>query len=103
VASEKAEMIGARLGAADERVAARSARLEQAGFTAAVDQAEANRLDRAARDLAAQAGTLASVAGKLADLQAALEALDPALAGAGKHLAELTEPPEAARAQPPGP
>jgi exonuclease SbcC len=91
VASEKAEMTGARLGAADERVAALSARLEQAGFTAAVDQAEANRLDRAARDLAAQAGTLASVAGKLPDLQAALEALDQAIAETGKHLAELTE------------
>ena len=95
VAAEKAEMTGARLGAADERVAALSARLEQAGFTAAVDQAEANRLDRAARDLAAQAGTLASVAGKLADLQAALEALDQAIADTGKHLAELTEQREA--------
>jgi exonuclease SbcC len=95
VASEKAEMIGAKLGAADERVGALSARLEQAGFTAAVDQAEANRLDRAARDLAAQAGTLASVAGKLADLQAALEALDQAIADTGKHLAELTEQREA--------
>jgi exonuclease SbcC len=95
VASEKAEMTGARLGAADERVAALSARLEQAGFTAAVDQAEANRLDRAARDLAAQAGTLASVAGKLADLQAALEALDQAIADTGRHLAELTEQREA--------
>src|SRR5690348_7881368 len=95
VASEKAEMTGARLGAADERVAALSARLEQAGFTAAVDQAEANRLDLAARDLAAQAGTLASVAGKLTDLQAALEALDQAIADTGKHLAELTEQREA--------
>ena len=95
VASEKSEMIGARLGAADERVTALSARLEQAGFTAAVDQAEANRLDQAARDLAAQAGTLASVAGKLADLQAALEALDQAIADTGKHLAELTEQREA--------
>ncbi len=95
VASEKSEMIGARLGAADERVTALSARLEQAGFTAAVDQAEANRLDRAARDLAAQAGSLASVAGKLADLQVALEALDQAIADTGKHLAELTEQREA--------
>ena len=95
VASEKSEMIGARLGAADERVTALSARLEQAGFTAAVDQAEANRLDRAARDLAAQAGSLASAAGKLADLQVALEALDQAIADTGKHLAELTEQREA--------
>jgi exonuclease SbcC len=95
VASEKSEMIGARLGAADERVTALSARLEQAGFTAAVDQAEANRLDQAARDLAAQAGSLASVAGKLADLQVALEALDQAIADTGKHLAELTEQREA--------
>jgi exonuclease SbcC len=95
VAAEKAEMTGAKLGAADERVAALSARLEQAGFTSAVDQAEANRLDRAARDLAAQAGTLASVAGKLAGLQAALEALDQAIADTGKHLAELTEQREA--------
>ena len=95
VASEKSEMIGARLGAADERVTALSARLEQAGFTAAVDQAEANRLDRAARDLAAQAGSLASVAGKLADLQVALEALDQAIADTRKHLAELTEQREA--------
>jgi len=95
VASEKSEMIGARLGAADERVTALSARLEQAGFTAAVDQAEANRLDRAARDLATQAGSLASVAGKLADLQVALEALDQAIADTRKHLAELTEQREA--------
>ena len=95
VASEKSEMIGARLGAADERVTALSARLEQAGFTAAVDQAEANRLDQAARDLATQAGSLASVAGKLADLQVALEALDQAIADTGKHLAELTEQREA--------
>jgi len=95
VASEKSEMIGARLGAADERVTALSARLEQAGFTAAVDQAEANRLDQAARDLAAQAGSLASVAGKLADLQVALEALDQAIADTRKHLAELTEQREA--------
>jgi len=95
VASEKAEMTGARLGAADGRVAALSAQLEHAGFTAAVDQAEANRLDRAARDLAAQAGTLASVAGKLPGLQAALEDLDQAIADTGKHLAELTEQREA--------
>ena len=55
VAAEKAEVIGAKLGAADERVSHLSARLEQAGFIGAVDRAEAARLDATARDLAARA------------------------------------------------
>jgi DNA repair protein SbcC/Rad50 len=91
VAAERAETTGAKLGAADERVAALSARLEQAGFTSAVDRAEARRLDLTARDLAAQAAELASAAERLAGVQAALEALDRAIAETGKRLAELTE------------
>jgi exonuclease SbcC len=90
LAAEKAELIGARLGAADERVSQLSARLEQAGFTAAVDQAGANRLEAAARDLAAQVTTLASAAGQSADVQVRLDALDTTLAETEKRLVELT-------------
>ena len=53
-AAEQAEMIGAKLGAADVRVTDLSARLADAGFTVAADlaslQAEASRLEAAARD-----------------------------------------------------
>jgi DNA repair protein SbcC/Rad50 len=90
IAAEKAELTGAKLGAADERVAQLSARLEQAGFLAAVDAAEANRLDTAACDLAAQVRTLASAAGQSADVQVRLDALDTDLAEAGKRVVELT-------------
>jgi exonuclease SbcC len=95
VAVERTEVIGAKLGAADERVGYLSARLEQAGFIAAVDRAEAARLEAAARDLAAQARKLAGAAEQLADVQARLDALDAAIAAAEKRLVELTEQREA--------
>jgi len=94
-ASERAETIGARLGAADTRVTDLSDRLAEAGFTVAADldslRAEGKRLDTAARTLAAQAAQLAAAAARQAELQAALEALDQAIAAADKHLTELTE------------
>ncbi len=89
-AQDSAEVIGAKLGAADERVAHLSARLEQAGFAAAVDRAEASRLDATARDLAARARKLTRAAGQLADVQARLDALETAIADTGKRLVELT-------------
>jgi len=95
VAVERAEVIGAKLGAADERVGYLSARLEQAGFIGAVDRAEAARLDATARDLAARARRLAAAAEQLADAQARLDALDAAIADAEKRLVELTEQREA--------
>src|SRR5262249_57591906 len=95
VAVERAEVVGAKLGAADERVGYLSARLEQAGFIAAVDRAEAARLEATARDLAAQARALAGAAEQLADVQARLDALDAAIAAAEKRLVELTEQAEA--------
>jgi DNA repair protein SbcC/Rad50 len=95
IAVERTEVIGAKLGAADERVGHLSARLEQAGFTAAVDRAEAARLGMKARDLAAQARKLAAAAEQLADVQARLDALDAAITDAEKRLVELTEQREA--------
>jgi exonuclease SbcC len=90
VAAERAEVTGAKLGAADERVADLAHRLELAGFTAAVDQAEAARLDTTARDLAARARKLAAAAERLADVQARLDALEVAIADTEKRLVELT-------------
>ena len=90
IAAEKAEVIGAKLGAADERVGHLSARLEQAGFAAAGDRAEAARLDQAARDLAARAAKLAGAGGQLADVQARLDAVEVAIADTEKRLVELT-------------
>jgi exonuclease SbcC len=91
-AGERAETIGARLGAAVERVTDLSARLEGAGFTVAADQAslkaDANRLAATARELKAEAGRLAAI--RLPDAQAALEDLDHSIDAAEKRLAELT-------------
>ena len=91
-AGERAETIGARLGAAVERVTDLSARLEGAGFTVAADQAslkaDANRLAATARELKAEAGRLAAI--RLPDAQAALEDLDQSIDAAEKRLAELT-------------
>jgi DNA repair protein SbcC/Rad50 len=96
-AAEQAELIGARLGAADERVNDLSARLNQAGFTAAADlpQAEAAGLKTTARDLAAQVRKLAAAAARFAGLQASLDALDKSIADEEKRLVELTEQREA--------
>ena len=102
-ASERAEMIGARLGAADVRVTDLSARLEEARFTVAADlaslQAEVRRLEGAARTLAAEVAELTAAAARHGDLQGTLEALDQAVAAAEKRLAELTEQRESALRQ----
>ena len=98
-ASERAETIGARLGAADVRVSDLTARLESDGFAVAADlislQADAARLKAAARERRARTAELAAAAARHGELQAALEALDQAIADTGKHLAELTEQREA--------
>ena len=96
-ATDQAELTGARLGAADERVNDLSARLREAGFTDAADmpQAEVRQLDTTARDLAAQAGKLAAAAASLGDVQAALDALDRSIADTEKRIVELTEQREA--------
>jgi DNA repair protein SbcC/Rad50 len=92
-AAERAELIGARLGAADTRVADRSGRLADAGFAVAADlaslQAEAARLEAAARTAHAQAAGLAAEAGRHHELQVALDRHDQAAADAEKRLAEL--------------
>jgi exonuclease SbcC len=92
-ASERAEMIGARLGAADERVAVLSARLEDAGFAVAADlpslKAEARRLESAWHELQAEAASLAQT--KLPDLQEALEQLDSAITATENRLVKLAD------------
>jgi exonuclease SbcC len=102
-ASERAEMIGARLGAADVRVTDLSARLEEARFIVAADraslQAEVRRLEGAARTLAAEVAELTAAAARHGDLQGTLEALDQAVAAAEKRLTELTEQRESALRQ----
>jgi DNA repair protein SbcC/Rad50 len=94
-ASERAETIGARLGAADVRVSDLSARLQVAGFAVATDlaslRADATRLEAAARDLQAEAARLARSAAGHGELQAALDALDQAIAETGKRVAERCE------------
>jgi DNA repair protein SbcC/Rad50 len=92
-AGERAETIGARLGAADVRVADLSARLEEAGFAVAADlptlAAEAGRLAAAGGQLQAEAERLAAT--RLPDLLAALDDLDRDSAAADKRLVELTD------------
>jgi DNA repair protein SbcC/Rad50 len=92
-ASDRAETVGARLGAADERVADLTARLDSAGFTIPVDpqlrQAEVERLASAARDLLAEAERLAAI--RLPDLQTALDTLDRDITDAQLRLVELTD------------
>jgi DNA repair protein SbcC/Rad50 len=91
-AAERAEMVGAKLGAADERVANLSAQLREAGFTTAADlpQAEVSGLSAAARDLTSQSEKLAAASARLAGLQAKLDTLEESVTGADKHLIELT-------------
>jgi exonuclease SbcC len=92
-AGERAETIGARLGAADVRVSDLSARLESDGFAIAADlpslRAEAGRLAAASRDLRAETERLAAI--RLPDLQTALDTLDRDLADAQVRLVELTD------------
>jgi DNA repair protein SbcC/Rad50 len=89
LASEKAEMTGARLAAADILVADLSARLADAGF--AGSDAELASLPATAHELQAEAARLAAAAAGLTDRQAVLEALDQAIAAADNRLVELTE------------
>ena len=102
-AAEQAELIGAKLGAADVRVSDLSARLADAGFTVAADmvslQADAARLKTAARERQTEMAGLADAAARHGEFQAALEALDQAVAAAEKRLAELTEQRESALRQ----
>jgi DNA repair protein SbcC/Rad50 len=92
-AAERAETIGARLGAADVRVADLSARLEGAGFAVAADprsqEAEARRLTATSQQLQAEAERLAAV--RLPDLQEALDDLDRSIVAEEKRLIELTD------------
>ena len=102
-ASERAEMAGAKLAAADVLVNDLSGRLADAGFAVATDlaslQAEARRLEVAADTLAAEAAELTAAAARHGDLQGALEVLDQSVAATEKRLAELTEQRESARRQ----
>jgi DNA repair protein SbcC/Rad50 len=92
-AAERAETIGARLGAADVRVSDLSARIEAADFVVAADlptlAAEAERLAAAGQQLQAEAGRFASI--RLPDLQEALDDLDRDIAAADKRLVELAD------------
>ena len=94
-AADRAEMIGARLAAADILVADLTARLEGAGFTAPADlvtlEAEAGRLAVRADALAAKSAQLTAAAARLSKVETALDALDQDIAGTGRLLAELTE------------
>ena len=102
-AADRAELIGAKLAAADILVADLTARLEGSGFTSAVDlatlRAEAARLAARARGLAAEAAKLTAAASRHGELQAALDLLDTGLASAGKCLVEHTEQRESALRQ----
>ena len=102
-ASDRAEMVGAKLAAADVLVNNLSGRLADAGFAVATDlatlPAEARRLEVAARTLAAEAAELTAAAARHGDLQGALEALDQAVAAAEKSLAERCEQRESALRQ----
>ena len=92
-AADRAETIGARLGAADVRVADLSARLENADFAVAVDlpslQAGAEQLAATGQDLLAEAERLATI--RLPDLQTALDTLDREITGARLRLVELAD------------
>ena len=94
-AADRAEMIGARLAAADILVADLTARLEGAGFTAPADlvtlEAEAGRLAVRADALGVKSAQLTAAAARLSRVEAALDALDSDIFGTGKLLAELTE------------
>ena len=102
-ASERAEMVGAKLAAADVLVNNLSGRLAEAGFAVAADlaslQAEVRRLEVVARTLAAEAAGLTAAAARHGDLQGALEALDRAVAAGETRLAERCEQRESALRQ----
>ena len=102
-ASERAEMVGAKLAAADVLVNDLSGRLAEAGFAVAADlaslQDEVRRLEVAARTLAAEAAQLTDAAARHGDLQGALEALDQSVAAGETRLAERCEQRESALRQ----
>ncbi|HYB47453.1 MAG TPA: SMC family ATPase, partial [Streptosporangiaceae bacterium] len=87
-ASERAELIGAKVAAADVLVADLAVRLEDAGFAADSDPAS---LQATARRLAAETTQLTAAAARHSECQAALDTLDQDLADAEKRLAGLTE------------
>ncbi len=88
LATERAENIGAKVAAADVLVSNLSARLEDAGFTAAEDLAA---LQAKAGELAATAARLAGSTARLGKLQTDLDRLDQEIAATDKHVVELTE------------
>ena len=88
-AAERAETIGARLGAADERVADLGGRLEAVGFAADADPRSLKGLATRGRELQAEAERLAAI--RLPDLQSALDALDRDITGVQLRLVELTD------------
>ena len=92
-ASERAETIGARLGAADERVGQLGRRLQTAGFDVPTDlptlEAEAKRLEAAWQELQAEAERLAAI--RVPDLQKALDTLDQEITEARLRLVGLTD------------
>ena len=94
-AADQAEMIGAKLAAADILVKDLTTRLQDAGFPTPADmaglQAKAVELTTIARDREAQAVLLTKTATRLGDLQTELDALDEGIAAADRRLAELTE------------
>ncbi len=102
-AADRAEMIGAKLAAADILIADLTSRLETGGFPAPGDlatlEAEAARLAARADELAAQASQLTAESGRLAEVQASLDTLDQDIAAARELLAELAEQRDAALRQ----
>ena len=99
-ASERAETAGAKLAAADVLVNSLSARLADAGFTAAGDiaslRADAARLKTAARERQIETAGLAGSSARHGELQAALEALDRAVAATERRRVERCEQRESA-------
>ncbi|MGH3226655.1 MAG: AAA family ATPase, partial [Streptosporangiaceae bacterium] len=95
VAADQAEMIGAKLAAADIQVKDLTERLQDAGVDIPADlaglQATAADLAVTARNLKAESARLAKTAARLGDLQTTLDTLDEDIAAADKRLAELTE------------
>jgi exonuclease SbcC len=102
-AADRAEMIGAKLAAADILIADLTSRLETGGFPAPGDLAtlegEAARLAAHADELAGQASQLSAESGRLAEVQASLDTLDQDIAAARELLAELAEQRDAALRQ----
>ena len=103
IAADQAELIGAKLAAADSSVIDLTSRLEGSGFSAPADlptlEAEAARLAVRANELAGEAAQLTAEAAGLSEVQTGLDALEQDMASAGRLLAELTEQRDAALRQ----